>query len=284
LFENESLLGHDIAGNNINTKRKSANIWPGCDCMLKILWVENVTEHVLNCSILEIHVTVKLTLCEMIKTWTLRVYNTMWRVPSLSDGLPIVFCSSVLLKSQALSHSYNLIFKLPSREVSWNNSVAEYYNCQVSHRGQQQWPRMYQLNGWRQIGIHTYAYNSFWIISYSDLLFVKAEHNITCKTYCVWPHSAAWEVIVLDWWCVYVRKISSKEDERQETDVRSESNAIYAVDCQEVLHGPSVGIIQFCCNFSWTSPRLSFHVCNYGVFLSGVCTDLVRLTFRWCYT
>jgi len=36
------------------------------------------------------------------------------------------------------------------------------------------------------------------------------------KTYCVWPHSAAWESLS-EWWCVNVRKIASKEGDRQET-------------------------------------------------------------------
>jgi hypothetical protein len=82
-----------------------------------------------------------------------------------------------------------------------------------------------------------------------------------------------------EWWCVDFKKIASIEYDCQKTDVRSESNAIYAADCQEVLHGSSVWLLQFCCNFVWTFPGLSFHVCNHCVFWSGVCTDRVRLPF-----
>ena len=44
-----------------------------------------------------------------------------------------------------------------------------------------------------------------------------------------------------EWWSADDKKIASIENYRQETDLRSKSNVIYAVDCEEVLHGPSVG-------------------------------------------
>jgi hypothetical protein len=42
---------------------------------------------------------------------------------------------------------------------------------------------------------------------------------------------------------VAIRKIASAEDDRLETDVRCASSGMDAIDRQEVLRGPSVGIV-----------------------------------------
>jgi len=216
-------------------------------------------------------------MCEIIKIWTPRVYYRMWRIPTLSDDLPIVFCSSVLLKSQALSlriASSNWPEGKFSEIIILLSITIARHHTGASNNG----PDRTSSTADAKLDLILNADGSFRIIACPDVPFVKYEHNITSKqTAC--SHTLLHEKSSSEWWCADVRKTASKEDYHQETEVRSESNAIYEVDCQEVLHGHSVGIIQFCCNFAWTSPRLSFHVCNYGVFLSGVCTDRVRLPF-----
>jgi len=62
------------------------------------------------------------------------------------------------------------------------------------------------------------ADDNFRIIACPDVPFVKAEHNITSKhTAC--SHTLVHEKSSSEGWCANVRKITSKEDYRQETEV-----------------------------------------------------------------